>query len=107
MKKNRPGVALTVLCDADKVAICEDLILAETSTFGIRRYTAQRTVLQRRFETVETEYGSIRMKIGLRGDAIVQCAPEFDDCAEAAERCEKPLRVIMDAARRAWHAPRS
>ena len=107
-KKNRPGVILTVLCDPADVPACEAVLFAETSTFGVRRRVVQRTVLERRFETVKTPFGPIRMKIGIREGQEVQAAPEYEDCAAAANQHDQPLRVVMEAARRAWqdaHAP--
>src|SRR5882672_2035349 len=76
MKKNRPGVLLTVLCaeaDADKFT---ELMLRETSTFGIRRYTAERRKLAREFASVRTAYGEVKMKLGKLDGKIVQAAPE-------------------------------
>src|SRR5262249_29512950 len=64
MKKNRPGVLLTILCtesDADKFT---ELLLRETSTFGIRRYLAERRKLLREFVTVKTKHGEVTIKLG-------------------------------------------
>src|SRR5262245_51005417 len=64
MKKNRPGIMLSVLCDEQTEATIADLIFSETSAFGIRRERVTRLKLGRRFETVNTEYGEITLKLG-------------------------------------------
>ena len=102
MKKSRPGVLLTVLCEPGRVAEMEGIVFAETTTLGIRRYTAQRSTLQRRFETVETAYGPVVMKIASRGGEDVTVAPEYEDCRRAAEAHGVALRKVMAAAEHAW-----
>jgi len=75
MKKNRPGVLLTVLCaeaDADKFS---ELLVRETSAFGVRRYTAERRKLRREFVTVQTAYGSVTVKVGKLDGKVLQVAP--------------------------------
>jgi hypothetical protein len=104
MKKLRPGVVVTVICDAAEAARCESVLFAETTTFGIRRHTATRSVLARSHESVSTPYGTIHVKVGRRGAEVVQVAPEFDECAAAAKRGGVPLRVVMAAALDAWRA---
>lgn len=109
MKKSRPGVLLTVLCDESRAAELERLIFAETPTFGIRRHRAQRTKLARRHETVSTPFGEIRMKLGEGGDVgggvgIRTATPEFEDCKAAALRSGVPLRDVLAAARSAFDA---
>jgi uncharacterized protein (DUF111 family) len=58
-----------------------DLLFTETTAFGLRRETILRLKLARRFETVETPYGPITVKLGLKGDRILQFAPEFETSA--------------------------
>lgn len=106
MKKHRPGTLLSVLCvpaDADRLA---DMIFAETTAFGLRREEIVRLKLARRFETVRTEFGDVTVKLGLKGDAIVQVAPEFESCRAVSERAGVPLREVYDAARRSFLAGR-
>jgi len=102
MKKNRPGVLLSVLAPLDKQADCERVLFAETTTFGIRRQVLSRSKLRRRIETVTTAFGDIRVKLGLQGDDVIRVAPEYDDCAAAAAKHGVSLRVVMDAADVAW-----
>ncbi len=102
MKKSRPGMLLTVLCEASSADLLESILFEETSTLGVRRREMLRTCLSRRHETVETPYGSVRIKIGNRDGEDIVASPEFDDCRTLAESREVPLRVVMDAARMAW-----
>lgn len=104
MKKHRPAVMLSVLCEAGLADALADLIFRETTAFGLRRETITRLKLQRRFERVATEFGDVTVKLGLKGDAVVQVAPEFESCREVAERHGQPLRAIYEAALRAWDA---
>jgi uncharacterized protein (TIGR00299 family) protein len=97
MKKNRPGVLLTVLCaeaDADKFA---ELILRETTAFGVRRHLAERRKLRREFDEVKTPLGKITVKIGRLGGKVIQAAPEFESCKKLAARAEIPLKQIYEA----------
>ncbi len=109
MKKNRPGVLLTVLCqEADADRFCQ-LMLEETSAFGVRRYTAERRKLARAFGTVATPFGDVEVKHGRLGQRIVQSSPEFESCKRVAEQAGVPLKEVYAAAsaalRPAWIAP--
>lgn len=98
MKKNRPGVLLTVLCaaaDADKFAA---LLLRETSAFGVRRTLAERRKLKRELLTVQIPQGEVTVKIGKLDGAVVQVAPEFESCKQLAAKSSVPLRAIYEAA---------
>ena len=98
MKKNRPGVLLTVLCaaaDADQFAA---LLLRETSAFGVRRTLAERRKLQREFITVQLPQGSVAVKLGKLDGAVVQVAPEFEACKALAAKAGVPLKQIYEAA---------
>ena len=107
MKKSRPASLLTVLADPPKAADLEAILFAETTTLGVRWQRVRRSKLSRRQERVETPFGQIGVKIGCRGREIVTVAPEYDDCRDAARRHDIALRVVMDAARRAWDEQRS
>jgi hypothetical protein len=101
MKKNRPGVLLTVLCaeaDADKFS---ELMLRETSAFGVRRTVAERRKLRREFTSVKTPYGNVRVKLGRLNGQAVQPAPEFESCKQLAARARVPVKTIFEAARQA------
>jgi len=101
MKKNRPGVQLSVLCEEAALGKIADLLFAETTAFGIRMDRVERWKLDRRFETVSTPFGEITVKLGLRGDVVVQTAPEFESCRAASEQTGQPLRAVYEAAKHA------
>jgi len=102
MKKNRPGVMLSVLCEESAVAALTDLIFAETSAFGLRVEKVVRLKLARRFAQVSTEFGEVTVKLGLKGERVVQVAPEFESCRAVAEKAGVPLRAVYAAAIAAW-----
>lgn len=101
MKKNRPGVLLTVLCPESAADSFTELMLRETSTFGIRRYTAERRKLAREFVAVQTQFGEVTMKIGKLDGKILQAAPEFESCKRLAAETHVPLKQIYAAANKA------
>jgi pyridinium-3,5-bisthiocarboxylic acid mononucleotide nickel chelatase len=98
MKKNRPATQLTVLCENKTVGLVTEILFKETSSFGIRMDEVTRLKLQRRMDMVETPFGKISVKIGLRGDDVLQKSPEFESCRLIAEKSGQPLRVIYQAA---------
>jgi len=98
MKKNRPGAVLTAIAEPAAAAAIEDLIFAETSTFGLRRTLASRRKLSRTWAKVRTKHGTIRIKLGRLGTKLVQAAPEYEDCRRAAARRGVPLREVYQAA---------
>ena len=104
MKKNRPGVMLCALTEEGTRDAIADLILTETTAFGVRVEKIHRLKLRRRVETVTTSYGDVRVKLGLKGERVVQVAPEFEDCRATAERSGMPLRSIYEAAVHAWQS---
>ena len=102
MKKNRPAVQLSVLCDDAHTAPLADLIFTETSAFGLRTEKITRLKLERRFETVATEFGEVTIKLGLKQGRVVQVAPEFESCRAVSEQSGQPLKVIYQAALNAF-----
>ena len=102
MKKNRPGSLLTVLCaEAEADRFCE-LMLRETSTFGVRRHLAERRKLERHFVSVKTPYGEVTMKLGKLDGRVIQAAPEFESCKKLADQAKVPLKDIYAAANKAF-----
>lgn len=102
MKKNRPGMLLTVLCkpeDADRLTY---LIFTETTTLGVRRHDERRRVLSRRWVNVATTWGDVRMKIGSMNGTVTNYAPEYEDCRKIAVEHHVPLKMVMQEAVRAW-----
>jgi len=101
MKKNRPGVLLTVLCaeaDADRFS---EMILRETTALGVRRHAADRRKLRREVVTVETPLGQVRVKLGRLNGELVQAAPEYESCRAAAAKAGVPLKAVYAAAQKA------
>jgi pyridinium-3,5-bisthiocarboxylic acid mononucleotide nickel chelatase len=98
MKKNRLATMLSVLCQADQAQALIRIVLAETTTLGVRQHPIERVSVPRSIETVSTPYGSIRVKVARWGD-IERAAPEYEDCRRAAEEYHAPLIEVMDAAR--------
>jgi hypothetical protein len=101
MKKNRPGVLLTVMCPEADADVFAELVLRETSAFGVRRHLAERRKLRREVVTVPTPHGPVPVKLGRLDGQVVQAAPEFDACQRLAEQTGAPFRRVYEAALRA------
>ncbi len=99
MKKNRPGVLLTVLCSASDADRFTERLLRHTSAFGVRRSVLERRKLRREWRSVKTAYGEVKVKIGKLGDEIVQVAPEFDVCRDKAVQAGVPVSEVYEAAK--------
>jgi uncharacterized protein (TIGR00299 family) protein len=104
MKKNRPGVVLTVLCEPGRLDAIARLLLTETTTFGIRYHQARRQVLARRIETVETPFGAVRVKVAVEGSRALHFQPEYDDCLRLANEHGAPFLEVQAAAASAYRA---
>ena len=102
MKKNRPGMLVTVLCKPEDESKFHEMFFAETTTLGVRTYTAERRVLARQWETVHTNFGDVRIKVARLNGHIRQASPEFEDCRKLAEAQNVPLQRVMDEAMRTW-----
>lgn len=98
MKKGRLGTQLTVLCRPDDAEAVAELLFRETTTLGMRRREEQRMILDRRIETVMTEYGAIRVKVASAGGEAFNAMPEYEDCRRAAREYGVPIRRVMQAA---------
>jgi pyridinium-3,5-bisthiocarboxylic acid mononucleotide nickel chelatase len=102
MKKNRPGTLLTVLCKPEDAGKLTRLIFVETTTLGVRRRDETRQVLGRRWETVQTSWGQVRIKIASMNGSVTNYAPEYEDCRLIAEGNRVPLKQVMQEAARAY-----
>jgi pyridinium-3,5-bisthiocarboxylic acid mononucleotide nickel chelatase len=91
MKKNRPASKLTVLATPEQTEQLSDIIFRETSTLGLRIYSAERRVQSRSFREVQTSFGTIRVKHNGNGSF----APEFEDCRRLAIEQNVPLRTVI------------
>ena len=101
MKKNRPGVLLTLLCAENEADRFTELMLRETSAFGVRRHFAERRKLRREWVSLPTEYGEVVVKVGRLNGVVVQAAPEFEVCKRLAAQAGVPLKQVFAAAGRA------
>lgn len=102
MKKNRPGILITVVCpEASLDALC-GLLLSETSTIGVRHYFAARRTLDRRIFEVATRFGCVRVKVSRQSGRRANFSPEYEDCRRLAEASGAPLKEVMAEAARAF-----
>lgn len=102
MKKNRPGVLLSILCRDLQKATLTEMLFAETTTLGLRAYEVERRALDRQIVRVETQYGPIDVKVAQLNGHVIKEMPEYEQCREAALKAGVPLREIEDAARAAF-----
>lgn len=100
MKKNRPGVMLTVLCAEPQADRFAELILRETTALGVRRYVCERRKLKREFCAVATSFGEIEVKTGWLGGKVIQATPEFESCKKAAAAAGVPVKQVYAEAMR-------
>lgn len=98
MKKSRPGTMLSALCEEGAVEKIADIIFTETTAFGLRVEKIMRLKLTRKFESVKTAHGEVTVKLGFKGERLLQIAPEFESCRAIAERAGVPLREVHSAA---------
>jgi uncharacterized protein (DUF111 family) len=104
MKKQRPGILLSVLAEPGVVGPLLDIIFTHTSAFGLRMSEKNRLKLRRDFLEVQTPYGPVCVKRGFRGEVLLQVAPEFESCKAVALKNNCPLHLVYDAARAAARA---
>ena len=98
MKKNRPGVLLTLLCAEPAADQFSEMILRETSAFGVRRQLHERRKLKREFTEVKTQFGKVTVKLGRLDGKVIQAAPEFESCKKLAAKAKVPVKQVYDAA---------
>jgi len=98
MKKNRPGLLVTLLSEPENVARLIDLVFRETTTIGVRTHEVRRKTLDREFVPVETPFGQVRMKLSRMNGSLVNATPEYDDCQRIAADHGVPLKQVIAAA---------
>lgn len=96
MKKQRPAVKLTVICNIEDKSMFETLILTHTSSLGVRSYTTTRRILTRKFETINTQYGQVTVKLALSKNTIIKAKPEYEDIKQISEQHQLPLSFIYN-----------
>lgn len=94
MKKNRPAVMISILCEAEKRKVLTELLFAETSTLGVRVSEVERNCLPRETVKISTKFGEIDVKIARFGEKIINAKPEYDQMRQIALKSKKSLREI-------------
>jgi uncharacterized protein (DUF111 family) len=102
MKKNRPGTLLTILARPEQRGELSAIVFRETTTIGVRYHEVQRERLEREMVAVNTPHGTVRFKVARLGDAIVNAAPEFEDCLRLASERRVPVKEVQAAANKAY-----
>jgi uncharacterized protein (TIGR00299 family) protein len=102
MKRNRPAVKLSVLCEAKDVERIEEYIFGQGVTFGIRKQVVKRSKLERKFVTVKTRHGEVKVKVGFYNGEEVNAKPEFCDCAKIAKEHNIAIKSVMSEAMAAY-----
>lgn len=98
MKKNRPGLLLTVLCKREDAVRLTHLIFLETTTLGVRQREERRQILSRKWISVTTRWGDVRLKIANLNGTVANYAPEYEDCRRIAAAHHVPLKNVMQEA---------
>jgi uncharacterized protein (TIGR00299 family) protein len=101
MKKGRPGVLLSALCDRTTSDALLDVIFRETTSIGVRIQDVGRKKLGREIREVATPFGTVRIKISKRGEEVLTVTPEYEDCKKIAEEKSVPLKTVMEEAKKA------
>ena len=95
MKKNRPAYKICILCKEEDLQKLINLLILETSTFGVRYHKLERTVIDRKFERINTKYGDIQIKLGYLNNKLIKATPEYEDCRIMAKRENIPLVKVF------------
>lgn len=96
MKKGRPGIILNVICEPGHADAIKDIIFTESTTLGIRTFPFKKDTLARKFETLSTEYGDVKIKRSFYREKEVSCKPEYDDCKRIAAEKNLPLKEVYN-----------
>jgi uncharacterized protein (TIGR00299 family) protein len=96
MKKGRPGIVLNVICETESSDILKNIIFTESTTLGLRTFPFRKDTLVRKFETIQTVYGDVKIKKSFYKDKEVSCKPEYDDCKRIASETGIPLKEIYN-----------
>ena len=102
MKKNRPGSLLTILSKPEDAPKLTEIVFAETTTLGVRRREETRQILARKWNTVSTRFGDVRIKIASLNGTVTSYAPEYEDCRRIAAELKVPLKTVMNEAMQAY-----
>lgn len=106
MKKNRPGMTISLIAEPDQSDELAALFFEHTTTIGLRIYQVRRKVLERKVVAVETIYGPVNVKVAWLEGKVANVAPEYDDCRRVAGEKGVPLKEVMLAAQTAYRTPK-
>jgi uncharacterized protein (DUF111 family) len=101
MKKNRPAVMITVICQVEEGDSMASLLLGESGTLGVRISQVQRLKAKRMVERIETPIGPMSIKVKRLGDRVISAAPEYDECQRLASEQGLSLEEVYEVARHA------
>ncbi|MEK7846103.1 MAG: nickel pincer cofactor biosynthesis protein LarC [Nitrospinota bacterium] len=96
MKKSRSAVKITILSLNDKLSRLIDILFKETTSFGLRTYSAERIKLEREIKIIETGYGNVKVKLGMREGEVVAIAPEYEDCKRIAIESGESIKEVYE-----------
>ena len=100
MKKNRPGIKISVICKNNDVESITNILFKESSTFGVRFYDTKRIKLSIEERNINTKYGKVKLKIGKFKNQIITVSPEYEDCKKLASENDVPLKDVYELAKR-------
>jgi len=98
MKKGRSGALLTILCSPNRAPELEQIVFLESTTLGLRYREEDKFILDRAAVAVETQWGAVRIKLGLAAGKVINAAPEFEDCKRIAQEHAIALKHVVQAA---------
>ncbi len=96
MKKGRPGVILSVLCEPESHSEFEEIIYKETTTLGIRKHTVDRDCLERKTVTLSTQFGKLEAKAALKDGKLLKISPEYEDCKKIADKNGMAIKDVYN-----------
>lgn len=96
MKKSRPAVTVSVICEEGKHKKLEEILLLQTSTFGVRRCAITKSMLRREFETVDTEFGPVCVKRAYYGGKLLKSKVEYQELKRVAEEQGLSVREVRE-----------
>lgn len=97
MKKNRPAIKLSVLCNESCLSDINKIIMMETSTFGLRYHKYIRETLSRNFKKIKCEYGELTLKLGYYNGELIKVTPEYEECKNIAKELNIPLIKVYES----------
>ena len=96
MKKGRPGILLSVICESESADAVKNIIFTESTSLGIRTFPFRKDTLVRKFETVRTIYGEVQIKRSYYEGKEVSCKPEYEECKKIATAKGIPVKEVYN-----------